>query len=98
MRVLEKGIMANGTKIQIEEWNETYSFMPYGDTIAVFALSQTSHDGSYSPKRNEIYRFDFRFNNNNETKQAFNELLLGTRQLIDFKENLRDKEYADCII
>jgi hypothetical protein len=97
MKVLEKGIMTNGTKIQIEEWNENYSFISYGNTLAIFTVSQTSHNGSYSPKRNQNYRFDFRFNNNDESKQAFNELLKGTKQLIDFKENLLDKEYADCI-
>ncbi len=34
MKVLEKGIMLDGTVIQIEEWNENYSFMPYGSTLA----------------------------------------------------------------
>ena len=97
MNILEKGIMKDGTKIQIENWKEDYSFMTYGDTLAIFAISKTNHNGSYSPKRNENYRLDFKFNNNEKVKQTFNELILNSKSLIDFKENLVDKEYQDCL-
>lgn len=61
MKVLQKGIMPNGTVIQIEEWNENYSFMPYGGTIASYPKSKVSHEGSFAPKGNETYRFQFDF-------------------------------------
>ena len=70
MKVLKKGAMSDGTKIQIEEWSEDYSFMPYGRTIGVYAKSKMSHEGSFTPKGNEIYRFEFDFNSNKENVKA----------------------------
>jgi hypothetical protein len=95
MKVLEKGIMPNGTPIQIEEWNENYSFMPYGSMIASYPKSKVSHDGSYAPKGNQTYRFSF--DTAEETKKAYTELISGVKTLTDFKENLSRKEYEDCI-
>ena len=97
MKVLQTGIMPNGTQIQIEEWNENYSFMPYGSTIASYPKSKVSHEGTYSPKGNQVYRFDFDFKSNEETKEAFTSLVNGSKQLADFKTNLNRKEYVDCI-
>jgi len=97
MKVLQTGIMPNGTHIQIEEWNENYSFMSYGSTLASYPKSKVSHEGTYSPKRNQVYRFDFDFKSNEETKESFNNLVNGSKQLVDFISNLNRKEYADCI-
>jgi len=97
MKILEKGIMPNGTKIQIEEWNENYSFMPYGRTLASYPKSKVSHKGPFSPKGNVVFRCEFDFKSHEEAKEAFNELLAGTKELVDFKENLYYPKYADCI-
>lgn len=97
MKVLEKGIMPNGTVIQIEEWSENYSFMPYGRTIASYPKSKASHDGTYSPKANERYRFEFDFKSHEEAKEVYNKLLNGIIQLSDIKSNLYYPKYADCI-
>lgn len=97
MKVLKKGAMSDGTKIQIEEWSEDYSFMPYGRTIGVYAKSKMSHEGSFTPKGNEIYRFEFDFNSNKEAEQVFNSLLNGNSVLADYKSKLTRKEYVDCI-
>ncbi len=97
MKVLKRGTMPDGTKIQIEEWKENYSFMPYGSTIASYPVSKMSHEGQYSPKGNSVYRFQFDFKSNEETEQAYNSLTNGNKCLLDYKENLYTKEYADCI-
>jgi len=89
--------MPNDTPIQIEEWNENYSFMPYGSTLASYPKSKVSHEGSFSPKGNVTCRFSFDFESEEKAKKAFNDLLLGTKELADFKENLSRKEYSDCI-
>ncbi len=98
MKIIVKGTMPNGTAVQIEEWNENYNFMPYGSTLASYLKSKTSHEGSYSPKANREYRFEFDFNSNLEAKKAFDELTAGTKQLTDYIANLSRKEYADCIL
>ena len=97
MKVLKTGTMPDGTHIQIEEWNENYNFMPYGSTLASYPKSKVSHEGSFSPKGNEIYRFEFDFNSNNEAEIAFNDLLNGIKNLSDFKTHLSKQKYADCI-
>lgn len=97
MKVLKTGTMPNGTPIQIEEWNENYSFLPYGATIASYPKSKSSHNGDFSPKGNVTYRFSFNFTNNEESEQAFNNLLSGNKELADYKEHMEFKKYADCI-
>lgn len=97
MKVLEKGIMPNGTPIQIEEWNEDYSFAPYASTVASYPKSKVSHEGAFSPKGNQTWRFDFNFDSENEAKKAFTELLSGEKDLSDFKNKLSNKKYTDCI-
>ena len=97
MKVLKKDNMQDGTNIQIEDWQENYNFMPYGNTLAAYARSKASHRGNWSPNANEVYRFDFTFNSEQETRKVFNELLQGDKMLSDFKQYLRNKEYADCI-
>lgn len=98
MKILQKAIMPDGTEIQLEEWNENYSFMPYGSTIASYPKSKASHEGTYSPKGNKKYRFDFSYKSNEEANQAFNELITGSKVLIDFINNFAGKpEYKDCI-
>jgi hypothetical protein len=97
MKVLIKGIMPNGTPIQIEEWHEDYDFMPYGRTLASYPLSKVSHEGSYSPQRNKPYRFEFDFGSHEEAREAFASLMDGSKQLSDFKDKMCYPNYADCI-
>jgi hypothetical protein len=97
MKVLKTGTMPNGTPIQIEEWKENYDFMPYGDTIASYPKSKASHEGSFAPKGNEVYRFDFKFDSTGECEAAFNSLLTGEKVLTDYRDNLYYPKYADCI-
>jgi hypothetical protein len=98
MKILQNGIMPDGTEIQIEEWNENYSFMPYGSIIASYPKSKVSHEGIYAPKGNQVYRFDFNFKSTEETKVAFDELVTGSKVLSDFINNFAGKpEYKNCI-
>lgn len=98
MKVLERGIMPNGTSVQIEDWSKDYSFMNYGSTLATYPQSKKSHKGVFAPKENEKYRFSFKFTSFEETKKAFEDLIKGEKSLLDFKENYDSKkEYIDCI-
>ena len=97
MKVLQTGIMTDGTKIQIEEWKENYSFMSYASTIASYPKSKVSHEGSYSPKGNKEYRFSFNFESEEQTKEMFNSLLSGNKQLKDLVQYMHNSKYADCL-
>lgn len=98
MKILEKGIIPDGTKIQIEEWNEDYSFMSYGSTIGAYPTSQVNCGGTWSPKRGETFRFQLDFNSNNEAKKAYMELLNGNKTLKDYRNEFTGhEEYLECI-
>ena len=97
MKVIDKAIMPNGTHIQIEDWSEDYSFHSYADTLAAYPKSKVSHPGAFSPKGNETFRAGFNFNSEDETRKAFDLLAQGKAELADYKANMRDKKYIDCI-
>jgi len=98
MKVLQTGIMPNGTPIQIEEWNENYSFMPYGATIGSYPKSKASHEGSFAPKFGETHRFSFNLPTTQDAKQAFESLLKGESVLSDYVKYMHDgPKYADCV-
>lgn len=98
MKVVEKGVMPNGTHIQIEDWSEAYSCYPPADTLASYPKSKMTHEGSYAPKAGSTYRFSFRFADAEETKEAFSDLLTGRKQLSDFADQMAERlEYRNCI-
>lgn len=97
MKVLKTGTMPEGTHIQIEDWSDDYNFVPYGNMLASYPKSKATHEGQYSPKGNEIYRFSFEFNSNEDAEKMFSDLLNGGKELSDLKAFLKESEYKDCI-
>lgn len=96
MNVLTRGIMKNGTKIQIEDWSKDYPNRPF--TLATYPLSKKSFKGQFSPKEDETWRFQFSFKSLEEVKDAFNELLNGNKELLDYKDMFSSKkEFLSCI-
>lgn len=74
MKVLQKGVMPDGAKIQIEEWHEDYDFMPYGGTVAAYPRN----------RKGEKFRAACDFDNNEQAKIAFENLISGEKGLKDF--------------
>ena len=66
MKILKEGKSAGGVDMQIEEWNENYSFMPYGSTLAFYPGSKATHKGPFAPKAGESYTGGFWLNNEGE--------------------------------
>lgn len=98
MKVLKAGKSANGVDIQIEEWHENYSFMPYGSTLAFYPESKTTHKGKFAPKAGESYRFSFDFSSNEEAEAAFMALENGSSTFTDYLKYWGERpEYKDCI-
>lgn len=96
MKVLVRGIMNNGTKIQVEDWSEDYPNRPF--TLGTYALSKKSFKGQFAPKEDETWRFQFSFKTLEDVTNAFNELLNGHKELIDYKDMFSSKkEYFSCI-
>lgn len=98
LKIIKKGIMPNGTHIQIEDWSEDYAFHNYADTLASYPISKETHRGTWAPKAGERYRFSFHFKNAEETEKAYNDLLEDKKELEDYKHIMSSKlEYKDCI-
>ena len=98
MKLLKTAKSAGGVDIQIEEWHENYSFMPYGSTLAFYTESRATHKGQFAPKAGESYRFSFEFPSNEEAEAAFTELERGSKEFSDYIEFWAGRpEYKDCI-
>ena len=98
MKILKEGKSAGGVDMQIEEWNENYSFMPYGSTLAFYPESKATHKGPFSPKAGESYRFSFDFPDSKTAEAAFTAFENGSKDFADYLEYWSGKlEYRDCI-
>ena len=97
MKVISKATMPNGTAIQIEDWHENYSHMPYADTVAAYPISKVSLPGSFSPKGNEVFRAQFNFKTTEEAQNAYSQLVAGTKTLTDYAANLWYPQHAACL-
>lgn len=98
MKVLEKGKLPDGTEIQIEEWSENYSNIPFASTLGCYAISKMTRGGIFGPRAGESYRFQYDFISNEEAKIVFDSLVSGNKVLSDFTANMHNKNiYADCI-
>ena len=97
MKILNKTVLSDGTKIQIEDWSEDYSFKKYGATLATYPKSKINVDGQFSPKWNRTFRCAFEFESHDDAVAAYNELIAGNKVLSDYVNYLQDKKDAMCI-
>lgn len=99
MNILQKGIMTDGTKLQIEDWSADYSFYPQGHLLAAYPIAKASLQGQFTPKMDRKFRYEMRFDSNEQAQKAFNDLCNGVTTLKDYSDKLQsnDKEYAKCV-
>jgi len=100
MKVLERAKTPDGIDIQIEDWKKSYSCVNVLNIAAYPIAKNTSHWGWI--RAGEKFRLQIdRFKNDKEVKQAFNDLINGTKQLTDFADqyyhNDKDKYYMGLI-
>lgn len=100
MKVLEKAIMPDGTKIQIEDWKEDYSCF---DTlsIATYPITQRLPQSKklYFHESGRPFRVDINrgWNNDEEVKKAFENLKNGKKSVKDFSGQFWDLWNAECL-
>lgn len=89
MKILEKSTTPKGIGIQIEDWKEDYSFMDVC-TIAAYPIAKNGSKYQWI-KQGEQFRIDIsKFRNNDEVRQAFNDLINGAKNIEDFSEQFRN--------
>lgn len=85
MKILERAKTPEGFDIQIEDWEEDYSFM---NIHSIAAYPKAKNGSKYQwIKAGEEFRLGInRFKNNEEAKQAFDDLINGIKTIEDFSE------------
>lgn len=86
MKILERAKTPEGIDIQIEDWKQDYScFNTFN--IATYPIAKRSSESGWI-KDGKTFRLDISrgFNNDEEVKQAFNDLVSGNKNISDFAD------------
>ena len=105
MEVIKRSSTLKGVKIQIENWSKDYpNTYKENSTIALYPKSKVDVENNwcnYHPRVGESFRVSLNFNDEMECKNAFNLLVEGKRDIIDFIEkyrgNLSKENLIRCI-
>lgn len=85
MKVLKRDIMPDGTKIQIDDWSKDYpNVYAYASTVGAYPVAKEDSEYGWI-KRNQTFRLDLNFDNQEQAEQAFSYLLDGKKKLIDYQ-------------
>ena len=90
MKIIEKHVLQDGTKIQLENW--------FGEvlTIGAYPISRKTDKKFYGRVAGKTFRISLEFNNVFNCKLAFKQLIANKKTLKNFSEvfhNLEDVEY-----
>lgn len=100
MRIVKKGFMPDGTKIQLEDWSEDYSCFNPVDCIAAYPVSKSSikkASNYYYPVMNEKFRCSFHFGMDKAAELIFIDLEMGNITLLDIAEFLYNPQLKQCL-
>ena len=92
MKIIKKGVMPNGTKIQIEDWHDDYpTIFLTNACVAAYPIAKESRlvPGCFSycyPHIGKPFRLDFHFDSAFAAEQAFQALESGEKSFKDFAE------------
>ena len=92
MQIMERGIMPDGTKIQIEDWSKDYDFHKKNSTIAFYPMAVNSiYKNSKSrhpyPERGETFRASLDFDAEEDAMDAFQSMVNGSKTYMDYMDN-----------
>lgn len=89
MKVLERSVMPNGIKIQLEDWKEVYPNSTKTISIGAYPIAKNE---SYFVKRNENFRLTLsrNFSSDDEVRIIFESLIGGFLTLEELSDHYRD--------
>lgn len=96
-KIIEKGVMPDGTEIQIEDWSAVYPGTKYAWMIGAYPIAKHSSDRPFGPRKGKIFRCGLEFRTEAEARGAYDRLMNGAR-LTDFRNrfwNPSDIEYLE---
>lgn len=99
MKVIKKGKINNNIDIQIEDWNESYSFYAKCSTLVVYptAIKDEQSTRPFKVKSGEKFRLAFNFANSKQCEKAFNSLINNITELKYYSYYTTQKELLEII-
>ena len=100
MKVIERGIMPDGTGIQIENWQDSYpNSHTLNDTLASYPTAQRTNkrNSPFGAVWGQSFRLAFRFKSEEQARKAFEQLANGEKTLKDFAKYAEPNSDIDCI-
>ena len=107
MHIIKKGVVPDsryrnngGMRLQIEDWSEDYSFHKSADMLAAYPIAKNSRPAiwtTYYPEAHRTFRLELKFDSQESAEQAFDDIMNGRAELIDYKEYMTHPEYAECL-
>jgi hypothetical protein len=104
MKIIRKGVMTDGTDVQIEDWSEDYpGTYARAETVAAYPVAKKTHwrdTGSCNiayPRERERFRASFDFGSEEAAAAAFAALLTSAAKLKDYVAHMHDPQYAECL-
>jgi hypothetical protein len=109
MRITTKGIMPDKTKIQMEDWSQDIpSIHTINDVVAVYPIAKQpatvlEFEGVNGFRRFEYpqqyrrFRLALQFPCETDAKTAYDRLLNGNAELLDYVEYMQEKKLANCL-
>lgn len=109
MQVLTKGVMPDKTKIQLEDWSTNFPALhAENDTLVAYPIAKqpatvlefecVNGFRKYEyPQLYRTFRLAFQFPCAADAEAAYNKLLIGTANLLDYEEYMQEKKYSDCL-
>lgn len=78
-KIVKKATMPCGTLIQIEDWHPCYDFEPTCGILAAYPIAKETNTESIMnyPERGKTFRLELGFKTEEQTRQAFADLLSG---------------------
>lgn len=98
-RILDRSELQDGTHIQIEDWHPCYDFYPTCGTLAAYPIAKETDRNSKMgyPERGRTFRLALYFKSEEQTRQAYADLLSGGKTLKDFRSNAEHPHHLDLI-
>lgn len=96
MEVIQKTIMADGIKLQIEDWSKDYTFMNKDSTLVAYPVAKESLD-NFMIKRGKTFRLQINFENKEKASMAYDNLSSGCACLKEYVSKFNHKKYINCI-
>ena len=98
METLKFGIsrLPDGSPLVLEDWSVEYpDCHPY--KVVAFPVAVASLPGDWSPERGRKFRCGINFDSFSEAMAAYNDLMHGETELVNYLDRLEKAEYLPCI-